>query len=111
MSCCLFRNEKLYRERERERERERVTLEKWISFPPSKTHPSRSVEVRLELLKDGVPDEVEASEEVAGQERLVELVQVVRQEVGQGADGLLRGEVLWGPGQVEDVLLDTRLQL
>ena len=67
--------------------------------------------MRLELLEDGVPHQVEAAEEVARQERLVELGQVLREEVGQGADGLLRGEVLRAPGQVEDVLLDTRLQL
>ena len=43
----------------------------------SVTHPSRSVEVRLELLEDGVPDEVEAAKEVARQERLVELCEVL----------------------------------
>ena len=67
--------------------------------------------MRLELLEDQVPHQVEAPEEVARQERLVELGQVLREEVGQGADGLLRGKVLGTPGQVEDVLLDTRLQL
>ena len=65
----------------------------------------------LELLEDGVPDDVEAAKEVARQERLVELGEVLRQEVGQGAHGLLCGEVLWRPGQVEHVLLYTRLQL
>ena len=79
--------------------------------PPPWTHPSRSVEVRLELLEDVVPDQVEAAEEVARQERLVELGQVLGEEVGQGADCLLRGEVLGAPGQVEDVLLYPGLKL
>ena len=78
---------------------------------PGLTHPSGGLEVRLELLEDGPPDQVEAAEEVAGQQGLVELGEVLREEVGEGTDGLLGGEILWRPGQVEHVLPYTRLQL
>ena len=65
----------------------------------------------FELRQDGVPDEVETAEEVASEERVVEEGEVLRQEDGEGTDGLLRGEVLWAPGQMEHMLLYTRLQL
>ena len=63
------------------------------------------------MLEDGVPYKVEAPKEVPCQERLVELGEVLREEVGQRAHSFLRGEVLRRPGQVKDVLLDPRLQL
>ena len=65
----------------------------------------------LELLEDGVPYQVEAPKEVPCQERLVELGEVLREEVGQRAHSFLRGEVLRRPGQVEDVLLYPGLKL
>ena len=49
----------------------------------------------LELLKDGLPDQVEAAEEVAGEEGAVEQSDVLREELGERTDGLLSRQILW----------------
>ena len=72
---------------------------------------ARDVDVYFQLREDGVPDDVEAPEEVPSEERGVEVGEVLREEVREGTDGLLGREVLRRPGQVKDVLLDPRLQL
>ena len=49
----------------------------------------------FQLREDGVPDEVEAAEEVAGEEGAVEQCDVLREELGERTDGLLSRQVLW----------------
>ena len=72
---------------------------------------ARDVDVYFQLREDGVPDNVEAPEEVPSKERGVEVGEVLREEVREGTDGLLGREVLRRPGQVEDVLLYPGLKL
>ena len=64
-----------------------------------------------QLTENSIPQNMKAPQEVALQQGRVELGEDVREEVGQGADGLLRGKGVWGPGQVENILFNPTLQL